>query len=66
MFVYKINYMTRNNEPVPANGIIILFLVLINVIAIKEGFIGNGKWYLVLILGLPLLLLAIANMRQKR
>jgi glutamate synthase domain-containing protein 2 len=58
--------MTRINKSVPASGIIILVLVLINVIAIKEALIGNGKWYLALVITLPLLLLAIANIRQRK
>lgn len=58
--------MTRINKSVPASGIIILLLVLINVIVIKEAFTGNGKWYLSLVITLPLLLLAIANIRQKK
>ena len=55
--------MTRNIKPVPASSSIILLLVLINAIAIKEGFTGDEKWYRVLIVGLPLLLLAIVNTR---
>jgi hypothetical protein len=58
--------MTRINKPASPGGIIILVLVLINVIAIKEAFIGNGKWYLALVITLPLLLLAVANMRQRK
>ena len=58
--------MVRYNKSVPTSGIIILILVLINAIAIREGFTGNGKWYWVLILSLPLLLLAIANIRQRK
>src|SRR5690242_2590520 len=58
--------MARINKSISASGIIILILVLINVIAIKEAFTGNGSWYLVLIVALPLLLLAIANIRQKK
>jgi glutamate synthase domain-containing protein 2 len=58
--------MPRNIKPVPASGIIILILVLINVLAIKAVFTGNGNGYLVLIPALPLLLLAIANIRQKK
>jgi hypothetical protein len=55
--------MSRDIKSVPAGNSIILLLVLINAIAIKEGFTGDEKWYRVLIPGVPLLLLAIANTR---
>lgn len=58
--------MTQNQKQVPASGLIILILVLGSVIALKEGFTGSGKWYWVLLFTLPLLLLAIANIRQKK
>lgn len=53
-------------QPVSASGLIILMLVLLSVIAIKEGYTSNEKWYRVLIVTLPLLLLAIINIRQKK
>ena len=56
----------RNKKQVPASGIIILLLVLINVITIMEAYTGNEKWYWVLVLTLPLLLLAIINVRQRK
>lgn len=58
--------MSRNQKTFAASKIIILFLVLVNTITIREGYTGNGKWYWVLIVTLPLLLLAIANVRQKK
>lgn len=56
--------MIRNKRRVPASRIIILLLVLGNVITIIEAYTGNEKWYWVLVLTLPLLLLAIINVRQ--
>lgn len=58
--------MTRGRRPVSASGIIILFLVLINIIAIRGGYTGTGSWYWMLIVTLPLLLLAILNIRQAK
>jgi glutamate synthase domain-containing protein 2 len=58
--------MIQNKIRVPASGIIILLLVLANVIAIREGYTANEKWYWVLVLTLPLLLLAIINIRQRK
>jgi hypothetical protein len=57
--------MERNDKSVPESGIIILFLVLVNVIAIKDEFIGNGKWNPALTLGLPLLLMGISMAIKK-
>jgi hypothetical protein len=51
--------MIRTRKSDPASGIIILFFALVNTIAIRDGYIGNGNCYLVLIPALPLLLLAI-------
>lgn len=56
----------RNNKSVSTGGIIILLIVLINLIVIRQGFTGNGSWYYALIITLPLLMLAIANRRQRR
>jgi hypothetical protein len=58
--------MIQDQKRVPASGIIILILVLANVIAIREGYTTNEKWYWVLALTLPLLLLAIVNIRQRK
>lgn len=58
--------MIQNKKRVPANGIIILILVLANIIAIREGYVAGEKWYWVLVLTLPLLLLAIVNIRQRK
>ena len=54
----------RKQKSIPASRIIILIIVLLNVIIIKEGYTGNGRWYFALIITLPLLILAIINIRQ--
>jgi len=58
--------MIRDEKKAVPSGHIILILVLGTVIALKEGYISNGKWYWILTLTLPLLLLAIINSRQKK
>lgn len=58
--------MIQNQKQVPASGLIILILVLASAIALREGYTGSGKWYWVLLFTLPLLLLAITNVRQKK
>jgi len=57
--------MIHNKKQVPASGIAILMLVLVNVLAIIEAYTNNEKWYWVLVVTLPLLLLAIAHVRRK-
>ncbi|HEX6845437.1 MAG TPA: FMN-binding glutamate synthase family protein [Chitinophagaceae bacterium] len=58
--------MTRIQKPVSASKIIILLLVLLNVIVLKAAYTGNEKWYWSLIITMPLLLLAILNIRQQK
>ena len=56
----------RNQKQIPVSGLIILILVLLSAVALKEGYTGNEGWYWILCLTLPLLLLAILNIRQKK
>jgi hypothetical protein len=58
--------MIQNRIQIPVSGIIILLLVLANIIAITEGYVNNEKWYGVLLLTLPLLVLAIINIRRQK
>jgi glutamate synthase domain-containing protein 2 len=58
--------MTSKRKPDSVSGLIILFLVLLNVIFIKTGFTNDGKWYWFLIVTIPLLLLAIVNRVQQK
>ena len=45
-------------------GTIILLLVFINAFILKIAFIENGKWYITLVITLPLLLIAVYNARR--
>jgi hypothetical protein len=47
--------MIQNKKRDSISGHILLLLVLVNVIAIKEGYTVNEKWYWVLVFTLPLL-----------
>jgi len=58
--------MIHNKKQVPASRIAILMLVLVNVLAIIEAYTTNENWYWVLVITLPLLFLAIANIRRKK
>ena len=53
--------MLSQKENVPANKLIIILFVLINVIITEFAFIHNTKWLWALLLTIPLLLIAIYN-----
>jgi glutamate synthase domain-containing protein 2 len=56
----------RSQNSIPVSRTIILIIVILNVVVIKDGYTGDGSWYYALFLTLPLLILAIANTRQKK
>lgn len=58
--------MLRKHKIVSASGIIVLSLAILNIIIIRAGFANNVNWYWALTVSLPLLLLAIFNIRQKK
>lgn len=58
--------MTGKQKPISASKIIITFLILVNAIVIRTGYTGNENWYWLLIITIPILLLAILNIRQKK
>ena len=55
--------MLSQKENVPANKLIILLFILINVIIVEFAFIHNTKWWWTLLLTIPLLFIAIYNAR---
>jgi hypothetical protein len=56
----------RNQKLIPASRIIMLIIVILNVVVIKDGYTGDGSWYYALFLTLPLLILGIINIRQRK
>jgi len=46
-------------------GIILLFLIGINILIIKTGYTTGHQWYWALAVSLPLLVLSILNNRQR-
>lgn len=51
----------RHQRSFHNKGILILMIVLINAIALEQGYTGNQKWYFVLIVTVPLLILALLD-----
>jgi len=58
--------MTGKQKPISASKIIIIFLILINAIVFRAGYVGNENWYWLFIITMPLLLMAILNIRQTK
>lgn len=57
--------MQRNQKQVSASGIFIVYLVLLNVVVMKQGFVAHSDWYTLLFVTLPLLLVSIITFKQK-
>jgi len=58
--------MTPNKENISISGIIVLILVCLNAFIAKIAFIVNEKWYGILVFTIPLLIVAIWDMRKKK
>lgn len=58
--------MSGNNKEVSIDGIILLFIVLLNVVIVQHAFTNNTAWYWALLFTLPLLILAVYGMKQKK
>jgi hypothetical protein len=57
--------MTSKEKRIPLDGIILSFLIGINVLIIEAGYTTDQKWYWALTVTIPMLVLAILNKRQK-
>ena len=57
--------MHRNQSEVSAVGIVVLFVALLNVIIIRQGFVANAEWYQLLYVTVPLLLLLLLVFRRR-
>src|SRR6476620_8924356 len=58
--------MIRNSKQVSVRNMILIILVLLNAVILSKGFTTNEKWYWLLIISLPLLLIAIRDILQKK
>jgi len=65
-FKHKYFIMSHKEKNVSVSRIVILLLVIINVLIIKVAFIQNENWYWGLIVTMPLLLIAIIDVRQTK
>jgi len=58
--------MLHKEKNISVSSSIILFLVFSNALILKIAFVQNEKWYALLVVTLPLLLVAIYHLREKR
>lgn len=58
--------MSNKEKSTSVSGTMILLLVFLNALIIKIAFIQNEKWYIALVITLPLLLVAVLFNRQKK
>ena len=54
------------NQQVTARGMILLFLVLVNVLVLRSGYTSGVQGYWPLLISVPLLIVAIYNVRQRK
>jgi len=57
--------MKSKEKGIPPHGIILLFLIGINVLIIETGYTTGQNWYWGLVVTLPMLILSILNYRQR-
>ena len=58
--------MLHNEKDIPVSGMIVLLLVILNVLILKVAFIKNEDWYWALVITLPMLLIAILDVRKRK
>ena len=57
--------MYQNGKKISADGVLVLWLVILNTIILKQGFIAHPKWYFLLMLTIPLMLISLFVFRRK-
>lgn len=58
--------MSRSQKKISAGGVVMLSLVLVTAVALEEAFVSNPKWYNVLYVTLPLLLILRVIYRRRK
>ena len=66
ILLYKKLNMIKDRIQVSFGRMIVLLLLLVNAVILKIAFTGNSNWYWALLIFMPLLLLVIINVRQKK
>ena len=58
--------MQKEPGPISYRNIVVLIAILVNTIVLKIGFTNNDKWYWVLFITIPLLMIAIGMNKQHK
>jgi glutamate synthase domain-containing protein 2 len=58
--------MIRDHRKISISGIIVLFVVLLNAVILKTAFTENESWYWALLVTIPMLLVALKDIFQKK
>jgi hypothetical protein len=58
--------MPEKDKRLSKNGAFMLLLVFLNALILKNGFIFNSGWYLLLIFSVPLLFIALNADRKEK
>ena len=58
--------MIQSRKAISVSGMIISLVVLLNAVILKAAFTGTGAWYWALLISVPLLLIAIRDVFQKK
>lgn len=62
----KVFAMQPIQEKNAASGNLLLLTVLLNAVVMKQGYLFNANWYLLLLLTIPALLASILYHKRKR
>jgi hypothetical protein len=57
--------MKRSRSATTVSGIVMLLAVLLNTVVLEQGYVSNSKWYYLLVITLPLLLITAMRLRRK-
>jgi uncharacterized membrane protein YhdT len=57
--------MQQNQSPAPAGKSLVLCSILLNAVAVKQGFIAHPGWYVLSAIAFPLLLASIILERRQ-
>lgn len=58
--------MSGNHQQIPASRMILGIVVLLNIVILKSAYLSGNKWYLLLLVTLPLLFITVKKTRQHK
>ena len=53
------------NQRIPAGGMVILLLVILNAVIMEQGLVSHPKWYKLTIVTFPLLVFSVISSGKK-